>query len=146
SSSNQTIIGPPGYASYQWAGPNNAGNTIPGPNGTNDTLSIQNGSVNDVYYLTVVSTNGCTSNFTATLNYSQLQIQYQTSMLGSFYGNGSVNICNGDSLTLIVNGATTYTWSANAGSANTSSVTVFSSAGPAVYSVTATDNVGCTDT
>jgi hypothetical protein len=146
-SNNQTILAPPGYASYQWYGPNNPSDTIQGPNGTNDTLQVQNGVVGDTYYLDAISVTGCTTHLSVPLSYSKLQITYQTSLLGSFYGSDTLNLCKGDSLTLIVSGATTYTWSANAGSSNNDTVTVFSSGGNNnVYTVIGTNTNGCMDT
>lgn len=50
-------------------------------------------------------------------------------------------ICTGGTATLIANGATNYTWSSNAGSATTSSVTV-SPTGNTTYTVTG-ESLGC---
>jgi gliding motility-associated-like protein len=55
----------------------------------------------------------------------------------------SASVCPGQSSTLTVSGATTYTWSANAGGVNTTTTSV-TPASPDTYTVHATQN-GCTD-
>ena len=75
----QQILGPSGYISYQWAGPNNQASTIAAPAGTNDTLFISNGQPGDTYYLTAVSANGCTTYVQAILQYSSVSVVYTNS-------------------------------------------------------------------
>lgn len=75
----QQLLGPPGYLTYQWYGPNSQTNAIAGPNGTNDTLIINNGNVGDTYYLTAISANGCTTYVQATLQFSSVSVQLTSS-------------------------------------------------------------------
>jgi len=75
----QQLLGPPGYITYQWYGPNSQTNAIAGPNGTNDTLFINNGNVGDTYYLTAISANGCTTYVQATLQFSSVSVQLTSS-------------------------------------------------------------------
>lgn len=58
----------------------------------------------------------------------------------------SVNpICQGQSAVLTASGATTYTWSANAGGASSTTATVTPAVGTTVYTVTGT-SLGCSNT
>jgi hypothetical protein len=56
------------------------------------------------------------------------------------------NICRGENITLTAGGANTYTWSANANNASTQSVSlIINTIGIVNYSVTGTDNNGCSN-
>ncbi len=75
----QQLLGPPGYISYQWYGPNSTTLAIAAPNGVNDTLFVNNGNVGDTYYLTAISANGCTTYVQATLQFSSVGISLTNS-------------------------------------------------------------------
>jgi hypothetical protein len=144
SGSSQQITAPGGYAAYQWYGPNNPGNAIAGA--TTSTLTLTNGIVGDMYYVDMITVSGCTTKVQAALQYSYLDILYNGSVVGNFNGNDTLGLCNGSSINLVVQGANTYTWSANAGSSNNDSVTVTPAPGSLTYSVIGTGTNGCIDT
>lgn len=109
---NQDAIAPPGYVSYQWYGPNNASTVIPAPNGTNDTLTIINGVNGDVYYLSAVSANGCTTQAQAVLHVSTVGIAFTNSTPSCPGGNsGTADVTATGSPTTY-----SYTWSNSSGS------------------------------
>jgi hypothetical protein len=145
SSNVQQIIAPPGYKNCQWYGPNNSSLAISGPNGTNDTLTILNGNVGDVYNLDAFSFSSCATRYNFTLDYLQIVSQYYASTTGVIVGSGTINECVGDSVQLVPAGGliTTYTWSANAGGGH-SSVKVSPSIAT-IYTLTGTDVNGCID-
>jgi gliding motility-associated-like protein len=78
-STTQQVLGPPGYITYQWFGPNNPATVIAAPGGTNDTLFINNGVVGDTYYLIAVSANGCTTHVQSTLAFSTVSTPFVSS-------------------------------------------------------------------
>ena len=71
-SSSAVLVGPPGYATYTWAGPNNL---TPIPGATNDTLIVSNASLGNVYTLTATTPSGCTSTFSVTIAISTIGVQ-----------------------------------------------------------------------
>ncbi len=58
----------------------------------------------------------------------------------------SATHCSGQSTVLTANGANTYTWSANAGSATTNTVSVIPPTGVTIYTVTGESVANCTNT
>ncbi len=84
----QQVIGPSGYVSYQWYGPNSQTNAIPAPQGTGDTLVVTNGTLGDTYYVTAVSANGCTATMEAILQYSQIGVLFTNSTPSCQGGSG----------------------------------------------------------
>jgi len=82
----------------------------------------------------------------ARCNSSSVYMNYLTPVVGTPLPNvnitGSSIINYGSSTVLIANGATSYQWSANAGSATTSTVSV-SPTVPTTYTVVGTNTVGC---
>jgi len=89
----EQVIGPAGYVSYQWYGPNGNAAPIPAPQGTSDTLVVQNGNLGDTYTVTAVSANGCTTSMQAVLQYSQINVLYTNttpSCPGGFSGTAAV--------------------------------------------------------
>jgi gliding motility-associated-like protein len=125
----QQILGPNGYVSYQWYGPNSPTAAIAAPNGTNDTLFVNNGVVGDVYYLTAFSANGCTTYLQATLAYSSVGIQYTSntpSCPGGFSGSATVYPIGSPSYG--------YTWLNSAG-LNVGNAQTATGLSPGTYSV-----------
>lgn len=138
----QQLLGPAGYISYQWYGPNSQTNAIPAPNGTNDTLVVNNGNVGDTYYLTAISANGCTTYVQATLQFSSVSVQLTNSTPscpGGFSGTAAV-------VPIGSPGPYSYVWTNSSGTpvGNTNPCTGLS---PGTYSVHVTaPNCGAFDT
>jgi gliding motility-associated-like protein len=65
---NQMLIAPAGFVSYQWYDP--LGNPIVG--GTNDSLIISNGNIGDQYQVVMNSLSGCQATMVTTLAYSSI--------------------------------------------------------------------------
>lgn len=127
----QQVIGPAGYVSYQWYGPNSQTTAIPAPQGTSDTLVVTNGVLGDVYYVTAVSANGCTATMQAVLQYSKINVLYTNSTPSCLNGNsGTASITGTGSPT----GSYTYNWLNSNGQSvgNTQQVTGLA---PGTYSV-----------
>ena len=117
--------GTPAYT-YSWSGPNSF-------TGSTETVSItENGN----YFLTITDAGGCeasTSGFVFQ-EYDPVIVNLQT------------DVCEGESVELAVNSssAVSYQWSSNAAGSTSSSVTVFPSSPSSTYSVTVTNDQGCT--
>lgn len=109
-----------GGGTYQW----NTGST-------NDSIFV-NPTAMTGYTVTVTDANGCSSSATFTVTIS--------SVTASITGTNA--ICSGQTATLTASGGGTYLW--NTGSTATT-ITV-SPTSSAVYTVTATNALGCTDT
>ena len=125
------ISAPLGYAAYQWVSPITG--TIPAPQGTMATLSVQNPIPGTVYTVNLTSPSGCQYVATNTIVFSQVNIA----------GIGSSSTCaNGasGSATVLGNGSGSgynYTWVNSTNSVvGTGSVALNLAAG--VYSVTIT--------
>ncbi len=116
-STNLTING---ASTYTWSANSGGGNS----------QSVTISPATSTNYSVLVTGNGCvdSANVTVVVN-----------PVITFTGPSSV--CAGNSLTLTANGATTYTWSANAGSATTSTV-ILTPTTTIVYTVTGTSG-GC---
>jgi gliding motility-associated-like protein len=118
--------------SYTWSA--NAGSV------NTNTASVSPTSNPTTYTVTVASTGACAGTNTASININVLAAPTITITATSY------SICSGINDTLKASGATTYTWSSNAGSATTSSVVVpSSSAGAITYSVTGSNGT-CSST
>ena len=114
-----------GAASYTWSA--NAGSV------TTSTASV-NPTSNDIY--TVTASNGtCSSSQTVAVTVNTFTLLANANPIG---------ICNGQSAILTASGASTYTWSANAGGATTATVSVSPST-TSTYIVSGTSGV-CTQT
>lgn len=79
---------------------------------TTSTISV---ATTGNYSLVITNLAGCTTNATQAVSITPMP---------TVTINGLNNICNGDNLALIANGANSYTWSANAGNVNTNSITI----------------------
>lgn len=89
-------------------------------------------TVNTTYTVNATDANGCNNSATKSITVNPLPV---------LSGGSSGNICNGNTATLSVNGASTYTW--NTGP-NTSSITVSPST-TTTYTVNGTNGNGCTN-
>lgn len=112
--------------SYNWTGPS-------GFNGSTQTITITN---NGNYYLTVSDSYGCTAITNGFVN----------ERFDPFIVNLNTEVCEGSSVLLTANGSSivSYLWSSNAGNATTQAVTVFPTLPASTYTVTITNNIGCT--
>jgi len=138
----QQLLGPPGYITYQWFGPNSQTNVIAGPNGTNDTLIVNNGNVGDTYYLTAISANGCTTYVQATLQFSSVGVQLTSSTPSCPGGNsGTASV-----VPIGSPGPYSYVWM-NSSSVVVGTTNPCTSLAPGTYSVTVSaPNCGQFDT
>ena len=102
----QQVVAPAGFSSYQWSGPN-SNIMIPAPKGTDDTLTIINGTVGDTYTVACVSAAGCTTYVQAVLQFSIVKITNTQSTPSCIGGSsGSVSVISTGS----PNGNYTYSW------------------------------------
>jgi gliding motility-associated-like protein len=92
---------------------------------------------NTSYTVTGTDANGCKNNAVGTLTVNPLPT----------ISAPGITACPGTTATLTASGsATSYTWSANAGSATTASVVVTPTVSPTDYTVSGTDGNGCVNT
>jgi gliding motility-associated-like protein len=117
-----TLNGPPGFASYSWSNSQNTQSITVSPLATS------------TYTLTVIDNNGCTGNYTATVNVDPAPI----ADAGVFQ-----TICEGTNANLSGNGGTNYTW--NPGNIPGQNINV-SPSSSTLYTVTVASNAGCTST
>jgi gliding motility-associated-like protein len=138
----QQLLGPPGYINYQWYGPNSSSTAIPAPNGTNDTLIVNNGNVGDTYYLTAISANGCTTYIQATLQFSSVSVQLTSSTPSCPGGNsGTASV-----VAIGSPGPYSYTWT-NSGGSVVGNANPCTGLSPGTYSVSVSaPNCGQYDT
>ena len=117
--------GLPSY-NYNWSGPSSF----------SATSAVINISTNGNYTVTITDSKGCKATDNA--------IIYQSFV--PLIVNLTTDICEGESVVLNATGAqaVAYHWSSNAGSATSSQVTVFPAFPSSTYTVTVTNNVGCT--
>ncbi len=117
--------GTSGYT-YAWTGPD-------GFTGNAQTIDI---SLDGNYYVTVTDSKGCTDATTAFVYES-----YEPFIFAL-----NTTVCEGDPVTLSVDGvsAAGYQWSASADNATSQSVTVTPSVPSSSYTVTVTNSIGCT--
>jgi trimeric autotransporter adhesin len=111
---------------YNWTGPAAFSSNIQTPSIT----------VNGNYNLTITDALGCSA-ITTGFVYAKYLPEITTV---------STTVCEGNSVVLNLNApnATAYLWGSNAGNATTPSVTVIPSLPSSAYSVTVTNNLGCT--
>ncbi|HXB40985.1 MAG TPA: gliding motility-associated C-terminal domain-containing protein [Bacteroidia bacterium] len=117
-----TTITAGGAPSYTW---------MPGGSTTNP-LSVTPGST--TIYTVTGNNGGCTATKTVSVNVNPLPT------IG--INAAPPSLCTGQTTTITASGANTYTWSANAGGVNTTTVSV-TPGSTATYTVTGTDNNGC---
>ena len=138
-SSSAFLVGPPGYTSYTWYGPNNLN---PVPNGTNDTLIVNNAVIGDIYTLVAVTPAGCTSTFKDTIIVSNVSIQ-------NTFSTPSCQSGNSGSVTVVATGSSNgynYSWTGPNGPIGGNTATV-NNLSPGTYSVMVTaPNCGQYDT
>ena len=121
-----------GAASYTWTGPNNFYDVGPYP-GINQAMLADSG----MYYVDITSAGGC-KGFDSTY----------VSVIGTDVSvSADTSICKGNRANLRVTGGNGFAWTPSANLSNPNSN--FTTASPEVttiYTVTVTDNSGCTDT
>lgn len=142
-SNTQQIIAPAGFSTYQWYGPNSSSTAIPAPNGTNDTLTIVNGQVGDVYYLkdSMNTANGCYGKDSVTLQITNpAWVNYSGTHAGLINDTGTIYLCQGDTLVLKAGGVSTFTWSSGV-----TDGTAFYPTSSGTYTLAAVSSPGCTD-
>lgn len=122
--STTVLNSPAGYATYSWSGP--------GIVGSSATQTI---TVNSMGMYDVVLTAQGGQTYTLSTNVTQLTAPNITT-------SGNYTICLGASTVLTATGAASYTWSPNAGSAQTASVSV-APGSTETYTVTGTGGNGC---
>ena len=125
-SGQSTTLTATGGLSYVWSPANGLSSTT----GTTVTASP---STSAVYTVTGTGANGCTNTATAAVTLNAPPV-------ASITPNGMVEICEGESIALTANGGVSYLWNTGA---PTQSITVNTEA---FYTVTVTDENGCTDT
>ncbi len=110
---------------YSWSGPG-------GFTSNQDTIDVP---LSGLYNVLVTDAEGCSSNTTA----------YVYEEYNPFVFTLDTEVCEGENITLSVNGSSggTFQWSANAGSATTQSVTVTPPVPGDTYYVTITSSQGC---
>jgi len=119
-----------GAINYTWTpGSSTATSLTVAPTNTNTPTS---------YTLTGTDANGCSNTAVQAITVNPVPT---INITNSTFG----GICPGGSATLTASGGTTYTWSANAGSATTNTVIV-SPTTTTVYTVTGTNASGCSNT
>lgn len=114
--------------SYQWFLNNTAVTSA-----TNSVYSVSNSSLSNFgsYYCQI--SNGCNSVFTNTVSVNLPPVNVSSS---------ANLICSGQSVTLTATGATNYTWSTN----STNQSIIVTPLSTTIYSITGTDNNGCSNT
>jgi gliding motility-associated-like protein len=91
------------------------------------------------YTITGTNANGCTNTQTISVTVNPLPVL--------FISPANPTICFSESITLTANGATSYTWTPNAGLNNTSSpIVIANPTATQIYTVTGTDANGCENT
>jgi len=120
-----TVLTGSGATTYTW---------MPG-SVASSTILVTPGSTS--IYTVTGENSGCTSTQTVAVNVNQLPT------IG--VNAAPASVCTGQTTTITASGATTYTWSANAGGGNGNPVTVTPGATD-TYTVTGTDNNGCINT
>ncbi|MGZ4080051.1 MAG: hypothetical protein ACXVOH_01165, partial [Bacteroidia bacterium] len=124
---NMTLTAPPVIGSYSWSGPSIVGGT------TGQSVTI---SGPGTYSVTITPSQGagCAYTLTYTATYASAPVLSPTA--------SPAGICSGNSSTLSVSGASTYTWSTGS---NASSISV-SPGSTTTYTVSGTNASGCVGT
>ncbi|MFM2358643.1 MAG: hypothetical protein RLY16_636 [Bacteroidota bacterium] len=124
-----------GGATYSWTGPN-------GFTATQNPLTISNLALNQAgkYYVTVTSSDNCSSSDSTTLQINAAPIAVTNIR--------TATICVGDSIQLIASGGNSYLWTPAAGLSadNIANPKAAPAGGITNYQVTVTNTTGCTDT
>lgn len=127
--STLTLNAPAGYTTYSWAGPGILGNT-----------NQQAAQVNLPGTYSVTLSASCNGNILDTLLYT---VSSSTATPPGITVSGNTTFCSAQTTTLTANGATSYTWSPNAGVLVAPSVVVTPSVST-TYTVNAIDSItGC---
>ena len=127
-----TLVAPTGFNSYQWYDP--SGTLIPGPNGTNDTLTQSPATTGTTYSVNMISPGGCIISQTVTIGFTTVNI---------INLNATSSCADGTSGTAYVqangsNGIYTYQWTSTSGGTNGNIVSTAQTATglpPGTYSV-----------
>ena len=108
-SGSATLVAPPGFSGYQWSGPNNPSNNIPG--GNNDTLIVLNPMPGDTFYVQLQNVSGCNSVAQTIIEISEVDAipSVTGTCAGGSFGQASVAATGGD-LTVSYN----YQWTTGA--------------------------------
>ncbi|MEM6723431.1 MAG: LamG-like jellyroll fold domain-containing protein, partial [Bacteroidota bacterium] len=114
--SSTTLIGPGGFSQYDWS------------TGANTTVLSVNTA--DTYILTVTNAQGCSAVDTVVVEINAVPI-------ANVAVSGNLELCAGESVTLIADPGYEYQWN---NGATSQSITVFN---PLNYVVTVTNNAGC---
>lgn len=121
-----------GASSYVWS-------PATGLNQTTGTTVSASPTTTTTYTITGTDVNGCTNTTSNTVTVNALPTLSTTP--------SAATICIGDSVTLNVNGADTYTWSPNAGLNQSTGTQVKASPNSTtIYTITGTNANGCTQT
>ncbi|QQS29315.1 MAG: T9SS type A sorting domain-containing protein [Sphingobacteriales bacterium] len=121
-----------GGNAYTWVGPNDFSSSS-----DNVTITNAEASMSGTYTVTVSNENGCTSEY-------EVEVLVNTAPDAQITGNFVV--CQDDDLTLVATGGTTYSWSGPNGYSSTGATLVrtnFDATMVGTYSVTVSDNIGC---
>lgn len=130
---NDNVAPPANIATYTWS-----------DGSTNQNLVINNATIANAgtYTVTITDDNGCTATSSRAVVVNPLPIPVINVTETSGTTNNDAEICSGDNATLTASGGTSYVW--NTGAA-TAGITV-SPTSTTTYTVTVTDNNGCSDT
>jgi len=125
---NTSTLTANGASSYTWS-------PATGLSSTTGATVTATPATTTSYTLTGVDGNGCQDTTQVTVTINPLPIVTAA----------SATICSGQSTVLTAGGANTYTWSTNAGSATTNTVSVTPPTGVTVYTVTGESASNCID-
>ena len=108
-SGSATLVAPVGFSGYQWSGPNNPSNVIPG--GNNDTLIVLNPTPGDTFYVQLQNVSGCNSVAQTIIEISEVNAIPSVSgtCAGGSFGQASVAASGGD-----LNAPYGYQWTTGA--------------------------------
>ncbi|MFN5223548.1 MAG: gliding motility-associated C-terminal domain-containing protein, partial [Bacteroidota bacterium] len=128
---NSLPLNATGGNNYSWS----PAGSLSNPNSSSPTASP---STSTVYTVVVTDQNGCVDSATIAVTVNPLPIATASN---------DTTICTGSSVSLIAGGGVSYSWSPQTGLNNASINNPISTPGsPITYTVTVTDQNGCTDT
>lgn len=134
SGNNITLTGPPGFASYQWYGPNHPYNIINGA--TSQTYSIATASAIDTFMVKTVFSAGCVDSFKMVVKpILDINGSSTSSCRGNPNPSGSATVTAGP-------GDFSYVWNGPSGAMGTFTTTTQNNLSPGTYSVHVVDNTG----